>query len=72
MAVSWKCVETLPSELEKTLKDLTDERWRVLSVVVPKPETCTIVAYKMQYEKGSRHREEQEEKCTDWDTEPTQ
>ena len=67
MAVSWKCVEALPGELEKTLKDLTDERWRVLSVVsAGQTEIFTVVSYKMQYEKGSRRRDD------DYDPEPTQ
>ena len=68
MAVSWKCVETLPGELEKTLKDLTDERWRVLSVVSAgvTTEKFTVVSYKMMYEKGSRRRDD------DYDPEPTQ
>lgn len=80
MAVSWKCVEVVPVDLQKTLEGLTDERWRILSVnVTPdikhesdvgwtthSPGTFTVVGYRMVYEKDSRRR------GNDYDPKPTQ
>ena len=65
MAVNWKCLEVLPSELQATLESLTNDRWRVLQVSpTPAQEPTynatrfTVVSYRMVYEKNDRHNKQ--------------
>ena len=73
MAVNWKVsTDVAPADLQKTLEEFTNERWRVMSVnITPdqkhegdvgwtthSPGTFTVVAYRMSRE--SRQRDDVE------------
>lgn len=67
MAVSWRAVEVKPSDLQKTLEEMTNNRWRILSVgVTPdtkyesdirSPGTFTIVGYRVTREDNRNSRQ---------------
>lgn len=61
MAVSWKVVSVLPENLQETLEEYTNDRWRVLQVCPSpaqeptySPTRFTVVGYRISYEKGNR------------------